>query len=103
MMMSNGNEMSSSVKTHPRFVDVGSTSAEGQETQGKKLEDKTIKVGDTEYVCQVYESVTETPEGKEVTTRTYICAEVPTKMIMIESDTMGEMQTMQKLKEYKQD
>ena len=63
---------------------------------GKEIGTETIQIGDKAIECKVWEMKTTAGE-KTTTTRTYFSQEVPGWMVKIESDAMGQMQTMQEI------
>ena len=74
------------------------TAAEG--AQIKKLADKTLTLAGKSLKCEVYETVV-TAGGRTITSRSYMCKEVPGWMVRMETDAMGKMGVMMELVDFK--
>ena len=64
------------------------------------LVDQTITVAGKAYKCEVYETVM-TVAGKKITSRAYLCKEVPGWIVRSESDGTGTMAVSMELIEFK--
>ena len=82
----------------PRYVRAG-MSPMGP-AMGKEIGTETIQIGDKAIECKIWEMKTTAGE-KTTTTRTYFSQEVTGWMVKIESDAMGQMQTMQEIVEFR--
>jgi hypothetical protein len=63
---------------------------------GKKTGDQTLRVGDVEYSCEVYERVMVIGNRRGLT-RTWLCKKVPGWTVRVDNDASGEMKTILEL------
>ena len=62
--------------------------------------DKTLTIGGKPYKCEVHETVMAMGD-KKITSRTYMCKEVPGWIVRAESDATGTMAVSMELVEFK--
>jgi len=79
----------------------GKAGPENVQAKGKKLPDQTLTVAGKSLKCEVWEVVTEAG-GKKITSRSYMCKDVPGWIVKSENDALGSMATMMELVEFKE-
>ena len=84
--------------TVPRYAPAPAAKA-GEPTMGKSAGTETITVAGQELQCEVWESRVKMGE-KTITTRTYICKEVPGWIVRTDSNVTGEMQAISEVIEF---
>ena len=89
----------------PRYgktAPVGKANPDGKaDHKGEKLADETLTVGGKSLKCEVWQTVTEAG-GKKITSKSYMCKEVPGWIVKSETDMMGKMAPVMELIEFKE-
>ena len=66
---------------------------------GTKTGQGTLKVGDADLLCDIYTKEM-TFDRRRVTTKTWLCKEVPGWTVRVDNDATGEMKTIQRVVQY---
>ena len=88
-------------RTVPRYDTtdpVTGKTPEGMEI--KKLSDQTLTIAGKSLKCEVREAVM-SAGGRKITSRSYMCKEVPGWLVRMETDATGKMGVMMELIEFK--
>ena len=93
-----GGEPITNEMTMPRYAPPGGIPADTRK-RGRSLGKRTIDVAGQPLACDVWETVA-TMGDKTITTRTYTNKGVPGWTVKIESDAIGQMQTISEVVEY---